>query len=54
VHRDLNVPYVKDEIKGLSQKYTDGMEEHPNILAINLMGRQDITQIKKKIISRCT
>jgi len=27
---DLNVAYVRDEIKRLSQRYTDRMEEHPN------------------------
>jgi len=37
LHHDLNVPYIRNEIKKLSQKYADRMEEHPNILAINLM-----------------
>jgi len=38
---------VRDEIKRLAsyQRYADRMEEHPNILGINLM--RDITQIKK-------
>jgi len=26
---DLNVPYVRDEIKKLSRRYADGLEEHP-------------------------
>jgi len=25
---DLNVPYVRDEIKELSQRYADRLEEH--------------------------
>jgi len=37
LHHDLNVPYVRDEIKRLSQGCADRMEEHSNILAINLM-----------------
>jgi len=36
LHRDLNVPYVGDEIKKLNQRYTDRMEERPNVLAIDL------------------
>jgi len=40
LHRHLNVPYVRDEIKILSQRYADRMEEYPNIAT------------KKKIISR--
>jgi len=28
---------VRDEIKTLSQRYADRMEEYPNILATNLM-----------------
>jgi len=34
---DLKVPYVRDEIKKLSRRYADRLEEHPNILAIDLM-----------------
>jgi len=37
LHHDLNIPYVRDEIKKLSQRYADRMKEHSNILAINLM-----------------
>jgi len=47
---DLNVPYVRDEIKKLRQRYTDRLKEHPNILAIDLMS--DITQIEEKTTSR--
>jgi len=30
LHHDLNVPYVRDEIKRLSQRYADRMEEYSN------------------------
>jgi len=30
------VPYVRDEIKKFSQRYTNRLEKHPNILAIDL------------------
>jgi len=28
LHHDLNVSYVRDEIKKLSQRYADRLEEH--------------------------
>jgi hypothetical protein len=31
------VPYVRDEMKRLSQRYADRMEEHASILTTNLM-----------------
>jgi len=37
LHHDLNVSYVRDEIKKFSQRYADGLEEHFNTLAIDLM-----------------
>jgi len=46
------MPYVRDEIKRLSQRYADKMEEHPNILATNLMKQIKNAPIKKKITSR--
>jgi len=33
LYHDLNVPYVRDVIKKLSQKYTDRMEEYPKEFA---------------------
>jgi len=30
LYHDLNVSYVRDEIKNVSQRYTDRLEEHPN------------------------
>jgi len=52
LYHDLNVPYVRDEIKKFSQRYADRLVEHPNILAIDLMSDVEITQIKEKTISR--
>jgi len=48
LQHDLNVPYVRDEIKKLSQRYADRLEKHPNILTIDLMSETEIPQIKKK------
>jgi len=30
LHHDLNVPYVRDEIKKFNQRYADRLEERPN------------------------
>jgi len=49
-HHDLNVPYVRNEIKRLSQKYTDRMEEHPNIPVTNSMKKVKTTRrVKRKL-----
>jgi len=37
LYQDLNVPYVRDEIRRHSRRYADRMKEHPNILTKNLM-----------------
>jgi len=37
IHHDLNVPYIRNEIKRLSQRYADRMEKHSDIFATNLM-----------------
>jgi len=34
LRHNLNVPYVRDEIKKLGQRYADRLEEHPNILVL--------------------
>jgi len=36
LYHNLNVPYVRDEIKRLIQRYANRMEKYPDILAINL------------------
>jgi len=43
LHHDLNVLYVKNEIKRLSQRYADRMEERSNILAINFTKQVETT-----------
>jgi len=53
LHHDLNVPYVRDEIKRLSQRHADRMEEHPNMVATNFMKKSHNNRlIKKKTTSR--
>jgi len=43
------MPYVRDEIKRLNQRYADRMEEHPNILATNFMKEIKTThQLERK------
>jgi len=43
-------PYVRDEIKRLSQRYTDRMEERSNIVATNLMKEVKTTRrLKRKL-----
>jgi len=47
---DLDVPYVRDEIKKLSQRYADRLEEDPNTLAIDLMSDAETPRkLKKKL-----
>jgi len=36
LHHDFNVPYVRKEIKRVSQRYADKIE-YPNIFTTNLM-----------------
>jgi len=49
LHCDLNVPYIRDEIKGL--RYADRMEQHPNTLA-SCHETSQTTPIKRKTTSR--
>ena len=37
LHRDLNIPLVKDEIRTTTEKYQDRIHRHPNVLASTLM-----------------
>jgi len=37
LYQDLNISYIRDEIRRHSQRYADRMKEHPNILTKNLM-----------------
>jgi len=52
LHHDLNVPYIKDEIKRFGQGYTNRIKEHPNILATNVMKEVKTTRrLKRKLPS---
>jgi len=48
LHHDLNVPYVRDEIKKLSQRYVDRLEERPNTVAIDLMSETETSRGSKR------
>jgi len=49
LHHDLNVPYVRDEIKKFSQRYADRLEEHPNT-AIDFMSDAETSRrLKRKL-----
>jgi len=46
----LNVPYVRNEIKKLNQRYADRLEEHSNTLAIDLMSDAETPcRLKRKL-----
>jgi len=47
------MPYVRDEIKRHSQRYTDRMEKHPNVLTKNLAKKLK-RQTKRKTSTRST
>jgi len=50
LHHDLNVSYVRDEIKKLNQRYADKLEQHPNTLAIDLMSDAETPRgLKRKM-----
>jgi len=52
----ISTCHVKDEIKRFSQRYADRMEEHSNILAINLMRDAKTSRRLKRKLSQdlCT
>ena len=37
IHRDMNIPFVKDEIKRFAIRYTNRLDNHINTLAIELL-----------------
>lgn len=45
LHRDLNIPFVKDEITKLSARYLQRLSDHENPLAIVLL--DDSNEIKR-------
>jgi len=48
------VPYIRDEIKRLSQRYADRMEEYPNIVATKLMKEVKTTHRLKRRLKKKT
>jgi len=52
------LPYVRDEIKRLSQRYVDRLEEYSSLLAIDFMSDADTPlRLKRKLkiyVSKCT
>jgi len=52
LRHDLNVSYVTDEIKKLGRRYANRLEEHPNMLAIDLMTDAETPRGLKKTTSR--
>jgi hypothetical protein len=54
LYHDLNVPYVRDEIRRLSQRYADRMKKNPNILTKALMRSINISCRLKKKFSQMT
>jgi len=44
----LNVTYIRDEIRKLSQRYANRMEEHSNILTKNLLRNIKTKALTKK------
>jgi len=49
LRHDLNMPYVRDAIKRLGQRYADKTEEHSNTLATNLMKQVKTCRLKRKL-----
>lgn len=49
IHRDLKIPFVKDEINAIITKYRDRIDSHPNELASSLMSPSKVfTRLKRK------
>jgi len=49
LHHDLNVAYVRDEIKKLGRRYADRLEKHSNVLAIDLASAEIPRRLKRKL-----
>jgi len=48
LHHDLNVPYIRDEIKKF-EKNADKLLEHPNILTRNPNLMRNARMLKRKL-----
>jgi len=54
LHHDVNVPWIRNEIKELSQRCVDKMEEPLNILTTNVMKEVKATRrLKRKLTYVC-
>jgi len=49
LYHDLNVPYIRDEIKKLSQRYADRLEEQPNIAIDFMRDAKILRRLKRKL-----
>lgn len=49
IHKDLNIPYVKEEIIKYSKKYVNRLDKHCNTLAINLLDNSQSTRRLKRV-----
>lgn len=47
IHNDLHIETVKSEIKNLSAKYKDRLQEHPNALARALLSAPSVKRLKR-------
>ena len=48
IHRDLKIPYIKDEINKFSTRYIDRLSNHSNVLAISLLDEtEDVRRLKR-------
>lgn len=48
IHKDLEIPLIKEEIKECSARYLGRLENHVNPLAVNLLNRSNETQRLKR------
>lgn len=49
IHNDLNVPFIKDEIKRFSNNYLNRLSNHSNVLAINLLDdSNEVRRLKRR------
>ena len=48
IHRDMNIPFVKDEIKRFAIRYTNRLDNHINTLAIELLDNSmDVRRLRR-------
>lgn len=47
IHKDLDIPFIKDEITRLQINYKTRLEHHPNPLARNLVNTASLTRLRR-------